>query len=98
MVPADSPGRFGVSDVALVGNGTVSVVAVSAVARACATSAPPRTKLITGSPKAEDVNPLPVIVKATGGEARSIALGVIPLTIGTGRVSFTVSATLPSRL
>src|SRR3989441_6042242 len=50
--PADSPGRFGVIDVAGVGKGTVSVVLpVRAVARACASSVVPRMKFTIGRPK-----------------------------------------------
>src|SRR4051812_44159285 len=99
MAPADRPGRFGVSDVAAVGKGTVSVVpAVSVTARDCATRAPLRTKLITGSPKPLFASPLPLIVNVVGGVARSIELGSRALTIGAGRVSVTVSVTLPSRL
>src|SRR2546426_414359 len=79
--PADSPGRFGVIDVAGVGKGTVSVVPpVRAVARACASSVVPRMKFTIGRPKPRFAKPLPVIVKLAGGVARSIELGVMPLT------------------
>src|SRR5437899_5786405 len=89
--PADSPGRFGVIDVAGVGKGTVSVVPqVRAVGRACARSVVPRMKFTIGRPKPRFAKPLPVIVKLAGGVARSIELGVMPLTPGTGRVSVTV--------
>src|SRR3989442_4009445 len=39
-----------------------------------------------------------ILVKLGAGVARSIELGVMPLTPGTGRVSVTVSAALPIRL
>src|SRR2546427_541070 len=91
--PADSPGRFGVIAVAGVGKGTVSVVPVRAVARACASSVVPRMKFTIGRPKPRFVKPLPVIVKLAGGVARSIELGVMSLTPGT--VTVTVSAALP---
>src|SRR3989454_6083956 len=85
--PANSPGRFGVIDVAGVGKGTVSVVLpVSAVARACASSVVPRMKFTIGRPKPRFAKPLPVIVKLAGGGARAIELGGMPLT----RVSVTV--------
>src|SRR5262247_2575632 len=97
--PADSPGMFGVIAVACVGNGTVKVVPpVSAVARACAIKVVPRMKFTTGRPKPRSANPEPVIVKLAGGDARSIELGLIPLTLGPGRESLTVSAALPARL
>src|SRR3989442_929647 len=86
--PADSPGRFGVIDVAGVGKGTVSVVPpVRAVARACASSMVPRMKFTIGRPKPRFAKPLPVIVKLAGGGARSIELGVMPLTPVAGRGS-----------
>src|SRR5881409_4370992 len=98
-VPAESPGMFGVSDVAGVGYGTVNVVLpLSPVARACAIKTPLRTKFTTGRPKPRFANPLPVIVKLVGGLARSIGFGVLPLTPGAGRVSVTVSVALPIRL
>src|SRR2546428_5938076 len=100
--PADSPGRFGVIDVAGVGKGTVSVaVPVSAVARACASSVVPRMKFTIGRPKPRFAKPLPRIVKLAGGVARSIELGVMPLTPGSvkigrascrGRVEVSVAA------
>src|SRR2546427_12687570 len=55
-------------------------------------------KFTIGRPKPRFAKPLPVIVKLAGGVARSIELGVMPLTPGTGRVSVTVSAALPIRL
>src|SRR5437867_2403309 len=98
-VPAESPGMFGVSDVAGVGYGTVNVVLpLSPVARACAIKTPLRTKFTTGRPKPRFAKPLPVIVKLAGGVARSIGFGVMPLTPGAGRVSLTVSVALPIRL
>src|SRR5262245_13524144 len=97
--PADSPGRFGVIAVACVGNGTVRVVLpVSPVARAWAISVVPRMKFTTGSPKPRFAKPVPVIVKLAGGDARSIGFGVMPVTLGAGRVSLTVRPTLPIRL
>src|SRR5215510_2737380 len=97
--PADSPGRFGVIAVACVGNGTVRVVLpVSPVARAWAISVVPRMKFTTGSPKPRFAKPVPVIVKLAGGDARSIGFGVMPVTLGAGRVSSTVRPTLPIRL
>src|SRR5262245_49389750 len=97
--PADKPGMFGVIAVACVGNGTVRVVPpASAVARACAIKVVPRMKFTTGRPKPRSANPEPVIVKLAGGDARSIELGLIPLTLGPGRESLTVSAALPARL
>src|SRR5438874_440238 len=74
------------------------VLPVGAVARACASSVLPRTKFTIGRPKPRCAKPLPVIVNAAGGSARSTTLGLIPLTIGTGRVSVTVSVALPIRL
>ena len=52
-------------------------------------------KFTTGRPKPRFAKPLPVIVKLAGGAARSIVLGVMPLT---PRVSFTVSEALPIRV
>src|SRR5437867_2264051 len=89
---------FGVIAGACVGYGTVRVVPVSAVARACAISTLPRMKFTTGRPKPRFAKPLPAIVKLAGGVARSIGFGVIPLTPGAGRVSLTVSVALPIRL
>src|SRR5438093_5337623 len=95
-VPTESPGRFGVSDVAGVGYGTVNVVPpASPVARACAIRAPPRMKFTTGRPNPRFAKPLPVIVKVAGRVARSTGLGTMPLT---ARVSVTVSVPLPTRL
>jgi hypothetical protein len=54
--------------------------------------------LITGKPKIEFVKPLPAMVKVAGGEARSIGLGAMELTPGTGRVSLTVSEVVPRRV
>src|SRR3989442_939933 len=95
--PADSPGRFGVIDVAGVGKGTVSVVPpVRAVARACASSVVPRMKFTIGRPKPRFAKPLPVIVKRAGGVAGSIERGVMPLTPGsvTANIALTVVAAL----
>src|SRR3989449_1259700 len=93
--PADSPGRFGVIDVAGVGKGTVSVVPVRAVARACASSMVPRMKFTIGRPKPRFAKPLPVIVKLAGGVARSIELGVMPLTpVSAANVALTLVAAL----
>ena len=72
-------------DVALVGNGTVSVVAVIAVARAWARTAPFRVKFTIGSPKPRFAKPLPVTLNVAGGVARSIVLGVMPLTWAAAR-------------
>ena len=81
--PAESPGMFGVIAVACVGNGTVRVVLpVSAVALAWAIKVVPRMKFTTGRPKPRSANPVPVMVKLAGGAARSIVLGVMPLTLG----------------
>src|SRR5882724_2672555 len=98
-VPADSPGSGPDRLVAFVGNGTVRVVLpVSAVARACASSIPPRVKFTTGSPKPPLAKPCPAIVNGAGGLARSIGLGVIPVTHrGHGRESVTVSGPPPTR-
>ena len=87
---------LGVIAVACVGYGTVNVVLpASPVARAWAISVVPRTKFTIGRPKPRFAKPPPVMVKVAGGLARSIGLGVIPLT---PRVSTTVSGALPSRL
>src|SRR2546425_9445191 len=93
-MPADSPGRLGAIAVALVGNGTASVVLpVRAVARACARSTPLRTKLTTGSPKPRFAKPALVMVKPAGGVARSAVLGVMELT--SGAVPVTARETSP---
>ena len=92
-VPAESPGMFGVSDVAGVGYGTVNVVLpLSPVARACAIKTPLRTKFTTGRPKPRFANPLPVIVKLVGGLARSIAFGAMALTPAAIPVTATVTS------
>src|SRR5881296_2230312 len=91
--PAESPGMFGVSDVAGVGYGTVNVVLpLSPVARACAIKTPLRTKFTTGRPKPRFANPLPVIVKLVGGLARSIAFGAMALTPAAIPVTATVTS------
>src|SRR2546427_342344 len=93
--PAASPGRFGVIDVAGVGKGTVSVVPpVRAVALAfffLMIRRPPRSTLF---PYTTLFRSLPVIVKLAGGVARSIELGVMPLTPGsvTANIALTVGA------
>src|SRR2546427_5157333 len=73
--PADSPGRFGVIDVAGVGKGTVSVVPARAVARACASSGVPRRKFTIGRPKPRVATPLPALVMLAGGGGRAVDLG-----------------------
>src|SRR5437762_3014512 len=90
---------LGVIAVACVGNGTVRVVRSEErrVGKE-ASSVLPRTQFTTSRPKPRCAKPLPVIVNAAGGSARSTTLGLIPLTIGTGRVSVTVSVALPIRL
>src|SRR5438093_308027 len=95
--PGEGPGRLGVRAVAGVGKGTVSVVLlVRAVARACASNVVPRMKFTIGRPKPRFAKPLPVIVKLAGGVARSIELGVMPLTPGsvTANIALTVVAAL----
>src|SRR2546427_637290 len=79
--PADSPGRFGVIDVAGVGKGTVSVVLpvfFLMIRRPPRSTLFPYTTLFRSPRFAKP--PLPVIVKLAGGVARSIELGVMPLT------------------
>ena len=69
------------------------------MARACAIKVLPRMKFTIGNPNPKFAKLVPVIVKvAGGGLTRSIELGVIPVTLGTGRVSMTVSVALPTRL
>src|SRR2546425_703862 len=97
--PADSPGRFGVIDVAGVGKGTVSVVPpVRAVARACASSVVPRMKFPIGFFFNDTATTEIYTLSLHDALPISIELGVMPLTPGTGRVSVTVSAALPIRL
>src|SRR2546426_689388 len=85
--PADSPGRFGVIDVAGVGKGTVSVVLPVRAVFFLMIRRPPRSTLFPYTTLFRSAKPpLPVIVKLAGGVARSIELGVMPLTPGTGRV------------
>ena len=81
----------------LVGNGTVSVVDVITVARACASTTPFRVKFAIGSPKPRFANPMPVTVNVAGGVARSIVFGAIAVTPGAGRESVTVRGPLPCR-
>ena len=82
----------------MVGNGTVSeVLSVSAVARAWPSNTPARVKFTTGRPKPRLSKPWPAIENVAGGLARSIELGVIPVTHSAhGRLSSTVSGTLPT--
>src|SRR5262249_32627531 len=90
---------FGVIAVACVGYGTVRVVPpVSAVARACAIKVVPRMKFTTGRPKPQSANPESVIVKLAGGDARSIGFGLLPLSVGAGRVPSPVGVALPPTL
>ena len=53
--------------------------------------------MTTGKPKPKLAKPFPTMVKFAGGEARSMGLGVIELTLGPGRVSLTVSDVEPTR-
>ena len=70
---------------------------VRAVARAWASTTPPRVKFTTGSPKPALAKPCPATENAAGGVARSMELGVIPVTHRVhGRVSVTVSGVLPT--
>src|SRR5438876_7391503 len=81
-VPGLSPGSTPDRLFWFVGNGTVSEVPppVSAVARTCPSSTPPRVKFTTGNPKPASAKPPPVSVKLPGAAPRSTGLGVIPLT------------------
>jgi hypothetical protein len=63
-----------------VGKETVRLVLVPELARAAAMTRPLRVKLTTDRPKPEFTNPLPVMVKLAGGEARLIELGVTEVT------------------
>jgi hypothetical protein len=96
-VPALSPGSGPEMLVAFVGKGTVRVVLLLDVARACAIKLLFRVKLTIGKPKPEFANPLPATVKLTGGDARSIGLGVMELTPREGGVLLTVRLVLPTR-
>src|SRR5262245_18609663 len=97
--PADSPGRFGAMAVAAVGNGAVRLrPSARRVARAWPSTALPRAKFTTGSPKPWFAKPLPVIVKLGGGVAKSAVVGAMVLTPGATGVLLTVRLTLPSRL
>ena len=80
---------------ASVGKGTVRLVSVPEVARACAIAVPLRVKLMTGKPKPEFLKPPPAMVKVAGGVVTSTGLGVMELTL---RVSLTVSEAVPTRL
>src|SRR5437867_3599957 len=97
-VPALSPGSGPFRLVTFVGNGTVSVVfPLSPVARACPTIVPPLIKFATGGPKPLLSKPPPAIVNDACALARSIGLGLMPVThSGHGRVSLTVSVMLPT--
>ncbi|PYN50019.1 MAG: hypothetical protein DME00_07205, partial [Candidatus Rokuibacteriota bacterium] len=77
--PALSPGKAPERLVRSVGNGTVSAVPTSPVARAWPSSTSLETKFTTGSPAPKFAGPTPVIVKVLGAAARSIGLGVIPI-------------------
>src|SRR5207237_1138545 len=94
--PAESPGCAPPRLVASVGNGTVSIVAERRVgAGAWASTTPPRAKFTTGRPEPVLAKPCPATENATGGVARSIELGVMPVTHSVhGRVSVTVSVAL----
>src|SRR5207247_2063408 len=97
--PAVSPGSGPDKLVWSEGNGTVSVLSpVRAVARACPTSTPSRTKFTTGNPAPRSPKPPPMSVKVAGAAARSEGLGVIPVTQAPHRVSFTVRLMLPTGL
>src|SRR5438128_8612155 len=88
-------GRAPTRLVAFVGNDTVSeVLPVSAVALACASNVPPRVKFTTGRPKPMLSKRWPAIENVSGGYARSIGFGVIPVTAGADRLSATVGAML----
>src|SRR5258705_41804 len=81
IVPAASPGSGSFRLVAFVGNGPVSVVLpVSCVARACPTRVPPLMKFATGRPKPLLLKPSPATVNDAGALARSIGLGLMPVT------------------
>ena len=88
---------------ASVGKGTVRLVLVTDVARACASAMPLRVKLMTGKPKPEFVKPFPAMVKL-GAVARSIRLGVmeltpIPLPLTVAEVpAFPVKFTFPGKV
>src|SRR3989441_9203184 len=60
----------------------------------CGSSVVPRMKFTIGRPKPRFAKPLPVIVKLAGGVARSIELGVMLFTTGTGPVSVTLCVEL----
>ena len=58
-----------------------AVPPVRAVARAWASTTPPRVKFTAGRPKPRFPKISPVIMKVAGGLARSIGVGVIPVTV-----------------
>src|SRR5437879_12404920 len=61
---------------------------VRAVARAWASTTPPRVKFTAGRPKPALAKPCPATENAAGGVARSMELGAIPVTHRVhGRVS-----------
>src|SRR5262249_58303997 len=79
--------------------GTVRVVVpLSAVARTCASMVEPRMKFTTGRPKPRFASVVPVMVKLAGGLARSTVLGLMALTLGTGREPLIVTASAPTGL
>src|SRR5205823_4222051 len=94
LSPCSGPDKL----VWFVGNGTVVAPPVRAVARACPTSTPSRTKFTTGRPAPRSPKPPPLSVKLAGAAARSVGLGVIPVTHAPHRVSFTVRPMLPTGL
>jgi hypothetical protein len=96
--PAASPGSGPIRLVAFVGNGTVSVaLPLSPVARAWPSTVLPLRKFTTGTPKPLLLKPWPAIANDAGALARSIGLGLMPVTHSThGRVSLTVSVVLPT--
>src|SRR5258705_11301245 len=55
-------------------------------------------KFTTGSPKPRFARAVPVMLKLAGGLARSTPLGLMALTLGTGRVSAGVRARPPGGL
>src|SRR5262249_45718312 len=71
-------------------------VPLSAVARTCASMVESRMKFTTGRPKPRFASVVPVMVKLAGGLARSTVLGLMALTLGTGRESVIVTASVPS--
>ena len=72
--------------VALVGNGTVSVVGVIPVARAWAKITPFRVKFTTGSPKPAFTKPLPVTVERRRRRGQIDRIGRDPAHAGRRRL------------